>query len=67
MVYYSDGTINDTPEDRGTPNVYYGDNAFLKYTVHGLYDVVPYVLWGNSHDDSTGVLERMGLFAWIKD
>ena len=59
VVLYKDGTINDTPEDMGTLNVYYGDNWFGKYVIHGIYDVVPYMIWGNSADDSTTIIERV--------
>ena len=37
IVFYDDGSINDTPEDRGTFNVYYGDNPFGKYVIHGIF------------------------------
>lgn len=59
IVYYSDGTINTTPEDMGTFNVYSGDNTFLNITVHGLCDVAPYMIWGNSKDDSTTLVDRI--------
>ena len=63
VVLYADGTINNTPEDRGTLNVYYGNHWFGKYIIHGAYDVLPYMLWGNSPDDSTTIVDRitMGL------
>ena len=59
VVYYSDGTINNTPEDRGTFNVYSGGNVFLNITVHGVFDVIPYMIWGNSPDDSTTMIDRI--------
>ena len=59
MGRFADGTINNTPEDMGTLNVYYGKNWFGKYVIHGVYDVVPYMLWGNSPDDSTTILDRI--------
>lgn len=58
VVFYSDGTVNNTPEDVGTFNVYSGENGFLNGVVHGLFDVVPYMLWGNSHDDSSSIIDR---------
>ena len=61
VVYYSDGTINNTPEDRGTFNVYSGDNDFLNIVVHGIFDVVPYIIWGNSIDDSTPIADRISV------
>ena len=59
QVFYADGTLNTTPEDEGTVNVYFGDNAFLNFTVHGLFDVAPYMIWGNSPDDSTTIIDRI--------
>lgn len=59
IVYFSDGTINNTPEDAGTFNVYSGDNWFLNIIVHGLYDVVPYMIWGNSEEDTTTFIDRV--------
>jgi len=59
VVYYSDGIINYTPEDEGTFNIYSGDNDFLNIVVHGLFDVVPYILWGNSDEDSTNIIDRI--------
>ena len=40
-------------------NVYYGKCWFGKYVIHGIYDVIPYLLWGNSPDDSTTILDRI--------
>ena len=59
MVFYDDGSVNDTPEDRGTFNVYYGDNPFGKYVIHGIFDVAPYILWGNSLNDKTTIIDRV--------
>ena len=53
--------LNDTPEDRGTFNMYYGTNLFGKIVVHGMYDVIPYMIWGNSPDDSTTIIDRIKL------
>ena len=61
LIYYSDGTINDTPEDRGTLNVYYGPNPIGKYLIHCTFDVIPYMIWGNSPDDSTTIVDRIKL------
>ena len=58
VVFFSDSTINNTPEDTGTWNVYSGDNIILKVIVHGYFDVVPYMAWGNSYDDSTTIIDR---------
>ena len=59
IVYYSDGTVNNTPEDMGTFNVYSGENLFCKYVIHSYYDVIPYIIWGNSKDDSTTIVDRI--------
>ena len=59
VVLYSDGTVNNTPEDVGTFNVYSGENGFLNIVVHGLFDVIPYMIWGNSHDDSSSIIDRL--------
>ncbi|MBE6739356.1 MAG: RHS repeat-associated core domain-containing protein [Ruminococcaceae bacterium] len=59
VVYYSNGTINNSPEDIGTFNVYSGDNRFLNVVVHGCFDVMPYIFWGNSLDDSTTIIDRI--------
>ena len=59
IVYYSDGTINTTPEDEGTFNVYSGDNIALNIIIHVSFDVIPYMIWGNSEDDSTTLVDRI--------
>lgn len=59
VVYFADGTINTTPEDVGTFNVYSGDNPVLNILVHGIFDVVPYMIWGNNRNDSTTVIDRV--------
>ena len=61
VVFYADGTLNTTPEDEGTLNVYYGDSVFLNFVVHGLFDVAPYMIWGNSPKDSTTIIDRIML------
>ncbi|MGL4483373.1 MAG: RHS repeat domain-containing protein, partial [Anaerovoracaceae bacterium] len=43
VIYYYDGTKNNTPEDRGSYNY---DPNFGEG--HNLKDVVPWVVWGNS-------------------
>ena len=60
-VFYSDGTLNDTPEDEGTVNVYYGDNDILNIVVHGSLDVLPYMIFGNSPDDRTTIIDRINM------
>ena len=59
LVFYSDGSLNDTPEDRGTVNVYSGNDPVLNVVVHGLFDVVPYMIFGNAPDDSTTIIDRI--------
>ena len=29
------------------------------YNIHGVCDVIPYVIWGNSPDDSTTIIDRI--------
>ena len=59
VVFYSDGVINNTPEDTGTFNIYSGNNPVLNILVHGTLDVVPYMLWGNSREDTTTIVDRI--------
>ena len=44
-IYYSDGTLNNSPEDRGSYN-------YVPHSVsvegHVLADMVPWIAWGNS-------------------
>ena len=61
VVLYYDGEINDTPEDMGTPNLYSGDNWLLNIVIHGPFDVVPYMLWGNTPKDSTTIIDRFAM------
>ena len=56
IIFYADGTINNTPEDRGTAN-FCSPNTYP--VGHFLKDVVPYWLWGNSPDDSTSLKQRL--------
>ena len=56
IVYYSDGTINNTDEDRGTYNYYDYDKDPVK---HAIADILPWVLWGNSKDDKTTSEDRI--------
>ena len=59
-VYYDDGEINRTPEDEGTYNVFSSEgNIVERYLGHGLLDVVPYMIWGNSLSDSTTIIDRV--------
>ena len=59
-VYYSNGQLNNTPEDQGTYNVFSSNgNVFERYLGHGLADVLPYMLWGNSPDDETTIVDRI--------
>ena len=27
--------------------------------IHGVFDVVPYMIWGNSYDDTTTIIDRV--------
>ena len=59
-VYYSNGKLNDTPEDQGTYNVFSANgNVFERYLGHGIFDVLPYMLWGNSPEDDTTIVDRI--------
>lgn len=44
------------PRDIGTYNYY---NPVTNGVMHGLVDVVPWLIWGNSEEDSTTVIERL--------
>lgn len=59
VVLYGDDTINNTPEDMGTFNVYFGNNPVGNIVIHGYCDVIPYMIWGNSPDDSTTLIDRI--------
>ena len=61
VILYSNGEVNYTPEDEGTLNVYSGDNKALNIVVHGVFDVVPYMVFGNSPADSTTVVDRIAM------
>ncbi len=69
-VYYSDGRINNTPEDEGTINIF--DPAgkeknlpwYINNGLHFYFDVLPYYFWGNSPDDSTTIIKRIGT-GWL--
>ena len=61
VVFYADGTLNNTPEDTGTFNVYYGKNGFLNFVIHGPLDVFPYMVWGNSPRDTTSIFDRWAM------
>jgi hypothetical protein len=62
VVFYSNGDLNNTPEDMGTPNVYYNSKNkedIFNYIIHGSFDVIPYMLWGNTPKDSTTIIDRI--------
>ena len=59
IVFYSDGSVNNTPEDCGTFNIYSGDSGFLNVVFHGTFDVIPYMIYGNSKDDSITIIDRI--------
>ncbi len=68
-VYYGDGTINDTPEDEGSVNIVSskGSNVLTfgwRISGHFVFDMLPYFVWGNSPDDSTTIIERIGM-GWL--
>ena len=48
--------------ENGTPNVYYNANNrkdILNFIIHGPFDVAPYMLWGNTLNDSTTIIDRI--------
>ena len=62
VIYYYDGTKNNTPEDRGSYNYASGSGEN-----HTLKDVIPWVAWGNSsttygntENDRTTPKQRIG-------
>ncbi len=62
QIFYYDGEINNTPEDRGSfnfcpPNV--------NELGHFQKDIVPWIIWGNDPRDRTTVLGRLGRFVLI--
>jgi hypothetical protein len=64
VVYFSDGTLNEDPRDVGTYNFFpffaQGENQGVLASVgHGLLDVVPYMIWGNSSVDSSTFIDRI--------
>ena len=62
VVFYHNGQLNNTPEDEGTYNVGSATGGFFeRYIVHGILDVLPYLIWGNSPDDSTTIIDRIEL------
>ena len=53
-VYDKNDDLVEDPANKGTYNYYSPDNWFG----HSLFDILPYLLWGNSEDDPTGWLDR---------
>lgn len=51
---YNNGKLVIDPVNRGTFNVFGPEYAVR----HGIFDVVPWLLWGNSWDDPTSPLDR---------
>ena len=56
VVYFSDGTINNTAEDQGTYDLCPNSDSIKG---HFVKDVVPWIAWGNSPDDRTSVPMRL--------
>lgn len=55
VVFDVEGNFVNTPENMGTYNLFGPQQPVL----HGIFDVVPYYLWGNSHDDTIGFRGRI--------
>ena len=55
-VYNSEGNLVTDPVNRGTYNIY---NPKTDPVKHGLYDVVPYLILGNSPDDAFSYGDRI--------
>ena len=57
MIVAPNGMIVNTPENMGTYDFVPpgGINKFI----HGVVDVIPWIMWGNSEKDSTSVGERL--------
>ncbi len=56
-IYNKDtGKIVNGPRDIGTYNYYNPNTNPIK---HAFVDVVPWIMWGNSEDDSTILLDRI--------
>lgn len=57
MIVAPDGMIVNTPENMGTYDFVPpgGINTFI----HGVVDVIPWIMWGNSENDRTSIGERL--------
>ena len=58
MVVAPDGMIVTSDENMGTYD-FVSPHGFIKTIFHGAADTVPWIIWGNSPYDKTGVRERM--------
>ena len=56
QIFINKDTIDTSPENMATYNVFNPDESPV---LHTIFDVVPWVLWGNSPEDSTTMLERI--------
>lgn len=55
VIYNNDGEICYDPRDYGTYNYYSPDDETVG---HAIFDVIPWLLWGNEDGDTTSVGER---------
>ena len=64
QIFKADGTVDNSPENMATPNIF---NPNENSIWHGFFDLAPWLLWGNSPEDSTTALERvfMPFSYWI--
>ena len=56
QIFKADGTVDTSPENMATPNIVSPQESLIG---HSFLDVAPWVLWGNSPEDSTTMLERI--------
>jgi len=55
-IYDSNGNIVKDPRDIGTYNYF---NPDKNKVLHGIFDVVPWIICGNSNDDTTTIFQRI--------
>ncbi|PZM85607.1 hypothetical protein DLH72_01870 [Candidatus Gracilibacteria bacterium] len=61
VIYsYKDGSIITDPTNYGTYN-FYGPGSIKDDYYHALYDVAPYIEWGNHHNDKSNIEQRKSI------
>jgi hypothetical protein len=61
VIFYSDGNLNQVGADIGTYNFVPYNTGIIGAIGHGIVDVVPYLIWGNSVYDQTSFSERISM------